>query len=373
VETLQRTSKGYLLLADVSGYTEFLTRAELDHAEDILRGLVGTLVDHVRAPFTVVEVEGDAVFGYAPADATPAGDIVLDTVEETYCSFVEMRDRMYRNSTCTCTACSLIPTLDLKFAAHFGEFVLQSHLRGHAAKPTGPDVILVHRLLKNAVREATGVEAYALLTDALVREGGLESRAADLPRHAERYDHIGEVQGVVYDLGPVWQRESERRRTRVAPGDAWLVQECEIPAPPAVVWEYLTDPAHKQHWLHADAITVSGANNGRTGLGTVHHCAHGNTTIVVEVIDWRPLDYVTYNQAWPMGSHTMVTDEVVAIESGTLVRTAAVRPSGRHAVHDLLVVRPFYAIMKRQFMRQVGENLESLRALVAENADSVRP
>lgn len=36
----------------------------------------------------------------------------------------------------------------------------------------GPDVILVHRLLKNPVAEATGVSAYALVTDALL-EGAL--------------------------------------------------------------------------------------------------------------------------------------------------------------------------------------------------------
>jgi len=29
--------KGYFILTDISGYTEFLTRSELDHAQDALR------------------------------------------------------------------------------------------------------------------------------------------------------------------------------------------------------------------------------------------------------------------------------------------------------------------------------------------------
>ncbi len=200
METVQDTSTGYLLLADVSGYTEFLTQAELDHSQHILRELLGVLVARVQGPFTVVEVEGDAVFAYAPAAAIPQVETLVDTVNETYGAFVESRDRMYANMTCTCKACDLIPGLNLKFAAHFGEFLLQSHLLGHAAKPTGPDVILVHRLLKNAVREQTGVDAYALLTDAVIGAGGLAELVAELPRYTERYDHIGEVSSVVYDL-----------------------------------------------------------------------------------------------------------------------------------------------------------------------------
>ena len=35
--------KGYFILTDISGYTEFLTRSELDHAQDALQNLFDVL------------------------------------------------------------------------------------------------------------------------------------------------------------------------------------------------------------------------------------------------------------------------------------------------------------------------------------------
>ena len=35
---------GYLVLADISGYTSFLAKSELDHAQDILRSILTLLI-----------------------------------------------------------------------------------------------------------------------------------------------------------------------------------------------------------------------------------------------------------------------------------------------------------------------------------------
>ena len=102
---------------------------------------------------------------------------------------------MRRATTCTCSACSLIGALDLKFVAHLGSFVLQQTPTG--PKPIGPDVIVVHRLLKNGVAQAFGTKAYAFLTDALL---GRASGTLGLPAHSERYDDVGEVRGRVAKL-----------------------------------------------------------------------------------------------------------------------------------------------------------------------------
>ena len=41
-----------LLIADISGYTSFLAGAELDHAQDVLIDLVGTVVGSLRRALT---------------------------------------------------------------------------------------------------------------------------------------------------------------------------------------------------------------------------------------------------------------------------------------------------------------------------------
>ncbi len=37
--------QGYLLIADITGYTRFLTGSELDHAQGILEGLFAVILE----------------------------------------------------------------------------------------------------------------------------------------------------------------------------------------------------------------------------------------------------------------------------------------------------------------------------------------
>jgi len=224
--------QGYLVLADISGYTSFLTSTELEHAHGIVAELTELVIARLAEPLRFVELEGDAVFAYAPAQAFADAERLLDMIEGCYVAFQLRLDEMRRATTCTCSACALIGALDLKFIAHLGSFVLQQTPTG--PKPIGPDVILVHRLLKNRVVETLGTRAYALLTDAfLERAGG----TLGVPAHAERYDDLGEVRGRVVDLGHAVARHREAR-IFVGRGEADLELVTPLPVPRAVAWEY---------------------------------------------------------------------------------------------------------------------------------------
>src|SRR6185369_16306299 len=153
---------GYLVISDISGYTAFLTQAELEHAHDILKNLFQNLVDHTRLPLMISKFEGDAIFSYTLEGSVLQGQTLVEMIENIYCEFSRARENMRRNTTCTCKACSLIPTLDLKFVVHHGEFIVGD--MGGREEVSGPDVIAVHRLLKNTVKEETGVEAYAFFS-----------------------------------------------------------------------------------------------------------------------------------------------------------------------------------------------------------------
>lgn len=41
---------GYFVLTDISGYTEFLTRSGLDHAQDALQNLFDVQLAHIQYP-----------------------------------------------------------------------------------------------------------------------------------------------------------------------------------------------------------------------------------------------------------------------------------------------------------------------------------
>ena len=61
---LNQPEPACLVIADITGYTGFLAGAELDHAQDILADLMGTVVGAFRPTFKLAKLEGDAAFVY---------------------------------------------------------------------------------------------------------------------------------------------------------------------------------------------------------------------------------------------------------------------------------------------------------------------
>src|SRR3954453_11939165 len=71
------------LIADISGYTRYLTGVELDHAQDILADLMGAVVSALRPTFRLAQLEGDAAFTYAPLERID-GSLLLDVLVRCY-------------------------------------------------------------------------------------------------------------------------------------------------------------------------------------------------------------------------------------------------------------------------------------------------
>src|SRR5438552_13315487 len=145
--TIQRMSgvrRGSLLIADIGGYTNFLPAVELEHSTDILSDLVGAIVAQARGAFQLAKLEGDAVFCHAP-EGSIDGPALMTLVESCYFAFAERLRDIARVSTCDCGACKLTPSLNLKFVARHGEYVI--HDVAGNSELVGPDVISVHRLL----------------------------------------------------------------------------------------------------------------------------------------------------------------------------------------------------------------------------------
>ena len=66
-----KTQHGYLVLADISGFTSYLAGVELDHASGILSDLLETIVGRFKTLLTIAKLEGDAVFAFAPEAKVP--------------------------------------------------------------------------------------------------------------------------------------------------------------------------------------------------------------------------------------------------------------------------------------------------------------
>jgi uncharacterized protein YndB with AHSA1/START domain len=320
---LREPQDGCLVIGDISGYTGLLADTELDHAQDALRDLIRAVVDRLRGHFRLAKLEGDAAFVYSLGRRLD-GSLLLDALDSAYFAFRRRLDAVSRATTCDCNACVRIPSLNLKFVAHHGRFVVE-RLYG-TDELTGADVIVVHRLLKNRVSDDAGMAGYALLTDACIAAAGLDADALGMRPHTETYDQLGAVHGWIHDLEARWQRDRDLRRVVVSERTAQATIEADLPAAPPVVWSYLTDPALRAPLIPGVQRIDEVPSDGRRGVGTRNHCVHGDGATLEEILDWRPFDYVTLQSTVPGVLRFVSMTELRPTEAGTHVTIRIQRP-----------------------------------------------
>jgi len=347
-----------LLIADISGYTSYLAGVELDHAQDILADLMATVVTSLRPTFRLAKLEGDAAFTVAPTERLD-GTVLLDTIERCYFGFRRRRRDVRQATACECNACVRIPDLNLKFVVHLG-LVARQKVFG-LEELVGADVIVVHRLLKNSVVEATGIAAYAFFSGAAVAAMGFDAAALGMTPHVETYEVIGEINGWVHDLERRWLEEDSRERLLVGPDAAIFESEMTTTAPPQVTWEFLTQPGRRVGWSAGVTAVIEDAPGSRRGVGTTNHCMHGKDAIVEEVLDWRPFDYFTMRSTMPtpMGAVRFTsTFELEPTADGTIVHMRFGPPPTARELKILGQLRPM-------FEEIFAANAAALRLLVA--------
>ena len=192
----RKTQTGYLVLADISGYTSFVAQTEIEHADMALSFLLETIVEKISSLLTICQLEGDAVFAYIEESQLAEARSLLELIDQTYLAFREKALALYSQATCPCRACRALPSLDLKFLLHHGEYLMQkvagvSHL-------LGTDVNLIHRLAKNHVSKSTGWKGYALFTNQVLER--LQTDKSPFLQQTESYEHLGEVETYVRDM-----------------------------------------------------------------------------------------------------------------------------------------------------------------------------
>jgi uncharacterized protein YndB with AHSA1/START domain len=284
------TQHGFLVIADISGYTSFVAKTELEHSHEILTELLELLVEKFQPLMTISKLEGDAVFAFALEGVFARGETLIDFLESMYVTFRDKQVTMRRKTTCTCNACRNIPALDLKFFVHCGDFVLQKVAT--IRELVGSDVNLIHRLTKNHVTESTGWRAYMLLTEACLAK--LQITLADAHVQEEEYEHLGKVLTHAIDLHKRRREIIERRRLLIEERDADIVFQVDFPTPPAVAWDWIQDPDKRNQWNGGHVHWSLGDRpNGRRGVGSSNHCAHGKSRSTEVIVDWRPFDYST--------------------------------------------------------------------------------
>jgi hypothetical protein len=307
---------GFLVIADLTGYTAYLSRSELEHAPAIAGDLLETIVGRLEPPYRLAKFEGDAAFLFVE-DGRADASLLLDAIEASYVAFRRRLRSIDQATSCDCNSCRLAPRLDLKLFVHHGSYV-----RGRIAgrdELAGPDVILVHRLLKGATAAGARGNGFALFTAAAVAALGLDPAALGLVSAEESVEHLGRVVTFTLDLESRWQAESSRRRLEVSERDVILDVATTVGAEPSVVWAHLTSPALRTSW-EGPLVIEETSGGGRRGVGTTAQCVTGRLATLEEIVDWQPYDHVGWRLVVPELGPVAATADLDAVEGGTRLR-----------------------------------------------------
>jgi hypothetical protein len=308
---------GYLLISDISGYTEFLVKSELQHAKEILDTLLRTGVMSIRPPIKVLNTRGDAVLAFVSAEDFLQPQSLLESIESIYFDYRRQLDQMIFNTTCTCKACANMAGLDLKLFLHYGEYIEQT-ING-AVELQGADVILANRLMKNHVKEETGLGAYGLITEAAVEAMGAEALVDDMINHRETYEHFGEVAMCIWDLPAEWDQMRDKRRAAISFVDAWVAESTTTAAAPWMAWDYATDAEQKRRYYDMISVTRVDEAPGRVGVGSKYHCRHDMGDVTFTITDWNPPSHFVSDEI-AFGIPIQFTMQILPAGEGSQIR-----------------------------------------------------
>lgn len=378
---MSKTFEGYLLIADITGYTSYLSESELEHAQDTLTTLLKVLVEHTRPPLVISRLAGDAVISYGLRENFFQSQTFLEVIEDTYVAFRKAIELMVLNNTCRCNACENVSSLDLKFFLHYGSFAIQ-RIAEHD-ELVGSDVNLLHRLLKNRVMEITGRRAYILFTEPALQRLGISALNETMTPHSESYEHLGEVKVWVQDMHPVWQNKRQAATINIPEKEISWQSEFEIAMSPEQLWDYVTQPEFRNTLIGADRMELANRVQGRVAAGSIYQCYHGNQLVPHTILEWQPFERMLTQEVFPLMTANSYLREyhLEATEGGTQLTVTVSKGSGPALGRILMrlvmtmtsqMINRNLTALKAQIETDYRKRQEGLQSDLQLNADQIR-
>ena len=258
--------KATILIPDISGYTEFTSVTEIDHAAHIITELLELIVESNNMGFTLAEIEGDAVLFYRKGEPLPLQDLV-DQCMSIFKNFHTRLMIIERDTVCQCGACQSATNLTIKFIAHFGE--IKEIKCANFVKATGVDMIIAHRLLKNSIDS----DEYILITTPCIdcSQDALPANIVKWTLSKQDYKAIGEIEfeyALLSDYKEQIPKPPKPKEFVIIQGDADL--EVDINKPMLEVYQTLINVDERTNWmigmdrLNRDPVTER--------IGMMHNC-----------------------------------------------------------------------------------------------------
>ena len=227
---------GTLLLADLTGYTAYLSGSEIEHAPMIAGDLLETssaASSHRSAcrssramPRSCTSRTGAPTRRSSSTRSRPPIRVPASPPQH------RCRDRLRLQL--------LPPRPSAGPQAVRPPRPVRRRVDRGTGRVAGADVILAHRLLKGEAAATRGTGFAEFTSAAAATLGVVDDEPAD--RVTEVFEHVGSVEAVVVDLDGRWQAETGRQRVGIDAEDALLDVEAVLHAPPADCWASIRPP-----------------------------------------------------------------------------------------------------------------------------------
>jgi hypothetical protein len=281
-ETNSSKNHSLLFIPDISGFTQFVTDTEINHSHSIIAELLESIIDSNQLELTVSEIEGDAILFYRYQEV-PSIDELLEQTQKTFLDFHGHLKRYERDRVCNCGACRQAVQLSLKIIAHTGNITLIK-IKNHQ-KLYGPAVIVVHRLLKNEIKE----NEYLLVTDSSIStidksHLGPDNDWAEIKEGRANYEDVGEISYKYIPLSPLHERVPPpeplpQGKTIANP----IVKEIYIERPVDRLFEILFNLELRTQW--SKGVKRVEFDRGKIHrVGTKHTCTLNSGALKFETI-----------------------------------------------------------------------------------------
>ena len=148
----------FFCVPDITGFTKFIATADINFTKNLIPALLRKLIETNILKMKIGEIEGDAIFFYKTGRLPSVGKVAeqCKIIYQTFTDFVSSVEQSDPDNYNLYLANN---QLGLKIIIHYGH-ISTANIKGRI-KLLGTDVIIAHKLLKNAIVDYN----YILLTD----------------------------------------------------------------------------------------------------------------------------------------------------------------------------------------------------------------
>ncbi len=197
-----KTKPTLICIPDISGFTEFMSKTEINLSSQVISSLLNQVIYSNKIDLKVSEIEGDAILFYRTGPL-PSFKELINQCRLFYTEFYGELAKLQKKFKDDKEVDHIPDILGLKIILHYGVEVSSVPI-GKNIKLMGEDIILAHRLLKNKVP----YEEYILISEHLLNE----YKDATVERNFgwgtlydkdTSYKHIGEINYSYINLEPL--------------------------------------------------------------------------------------------------------------------------------------------------------------------------